>query len=101
MTGSLLDTRSSNQPARYGGLKANMKTTIIIYKRGDGYVADIGARHGLVSQGARCGLTAADAATWAGRMMLRYASPDANPEGGVLTAPQEVMELVPEHLHAI
>lgn len=78
-----------------------MKTTIIIYKRGNGYVADVGASQGLVLQGARCGITAEDAALWAGRMMLRYASPDANEDGGVLAAPPEVMGLVPEHLHTI
>jgi len=78
-----------------------MKTTIIITRRGDGYIATIGARNGIVAQGARCGLTRHDAATWAAQMMLRYASPDSNPEGGELMAPHEVIELVPEHLRKI
>lgn len=78
-----------------------MKTTIIIQQRGEGYIATIGARNGVVLQGARCGLTPHDAATWAAIMMLRYASPDSNPEGGVLIAPPEVLELVPEHLRKI
>jgi hypothetical protein len=32
-------------------------------------------------------------------MMLRYAA--ANPEGGDLMAPPEVMEMVPEHLRSV
>lgn len=78
-----------------------MKTTIIITKRGEGYIATIGAKSGIVAQGARCGLTRHDAATWAASMMLRYASHDANPEGGELMAPHEVSDLVPEHLRRI
>ena len=78
-----------------------MKTTIIITKRGEGYIATIGARTGTVAQGARCGLTPLEAATYAATMMLRYAAPDCNPEGGVLMAPPEVLDLVPEHLRSI
>ena len=78
-----------------------MKTTIIITRRGEGYIATIGARNGIVAQGARCGLTPHDAATWAAAMMLRYASPDSNPAGGELMAPSEVFDLVPEHLRKI
>lgn len=78
-----------------------MKTTTIITQRGEGYIATVGARNGVVLQGARCGLTPQDAATWAATMMLRYASPDANAEGGTLMAPPEVLELVPAHLRNI
>lgn len=78
-----------------------MKSTIIITHRGEGYIATVGARNGVVLQGARCGLTAHETATWAATMMLRYASPDSNPEGGELMAPPEVLELVPEHLRKI
>lgn len=78
-----------------------MKTTIIIIKRGDGHIATVGARNGIVRQGARCGLTPQDAATWAATMMLRYAAPDSNPEGGEVMAPPEVFELVPNHLQKI
>lgn len=78
-----------------------MKSTIIITKRGEGYIATVGAKSGLVLQGARCGLTPHDAATWGATMMLRYASPDSNSEGGELMAPPEVLELVPEHLRRI
>ena len=78
-----------------------MKTTIIITQRGEGYIATVGARSGIVQQGARCGLTPHDAATWSATMMLRYASPDSNPEGGELMAPPEVLELVPQHLRNI
>jgi hypothetical protein len=78
-----------------------MKTTIIITRRGDGYIATVGARNGLVLLGTRCGLTPSDAATWAATMMLRYASPDSNAEGGELMAPPEVLGLIPEHLRKI
>lgn len=78
-----------------------MKTTIIITRRGEGYIATIGAKHGTAAQGARCGLTPFDAATWAAQNMLKYASIDCNSEGGVLMAPPEVLELVPKHLHNI
>lgn len=78
-----------------------MKTTIIIQKRREGYVATVGARTGTVLQGARCGITPHDAATWAATMMLRYASPEANPEGGEIMAPEEVMAHIPAHLHKI
>ena len=78
-----------------------MKTTIIITKRGDGYIGTVGARNSIVLQGVRCGLTPHDAATWAATMMLRYASPDSNVEGGELMAPTEVFDLVPDHLRKI
>ncbi|MDA8521966.1 hypothetical protein [Acidovorax sp. NCPPB 4044] len=76
-----------------------MRTTIIIYKRGEGYVADSAGQHGGGSQGLRAGLTAYDAAVTAARLMIQYAQP--NPEGGSLMAPPEVLEHVPQHLRDV
>lgn len=76
-----------------------MKTTVIIYKRGEGYVMDYSGQFGSGGQGQRAGLTPHDAATSAARAMIRYAQ--SNPEGGSLMAPPEVLELVPAHLREI
>lgn len=76
-----------------------MRSTVIIYKRGAGYVSDTRGQFGGGHSGVRGGLTAEDAAVTAARLMLRYASD--NPEGGELIAPPEVMSLVPEHLRSI
>lgn len=76
-----------------------MKSTVIIYKRGQGYVMDCHGQHGGGHQGSRAGLTPQEAAVSAARAMMRYAL--NNPEGGSLMAPAEVLELVPEHLHDI
>lgn len=76
-----------------------MRSTIIIYKRGDGYVADVTGQHGGGARGQRAGLTEYEAAVTAARLMLQYAA--QNPEGGDLMAPEEVLKQVPAHLHAI
>lgn len=76
-----------------------MKTTVIITKRGDGYISTIQGRFGGGHTGARCGLTPYEAAATAARYMIEYAQ--SNPEGGSLMAPPEVMEQVPEHLRSI
>ena len=76
-----------------------MRSTVIITKRGDGYIATVSGRHGGGHSGARCGLTPYDAAARAAQWMLEYAS--GNPEGGDLMAPPEVLDLVPEHLRSI
>lgn len=76
-----------------------MRTTVIIDKKGAGYVATVSGKFGGGYQGARCGLTPGDAARFAAREMIRYAQ--SNPEGGDLMAPPEVLELVPEHLRSI
>ena len=77
-----------------------MKTTIIVKKRGEGYIATVHT-HPVVATitGARIGVTPYDAATRASELMLRYAAP--NVEGGVLMAPPEVLDLVPQHLRRI
>ena len=76
-----------------------MRATIIIEKRGKGYIATASGKFGGGYQGARCGLTPQEAATFAAREMIRYAQ--SNSEGGDLMAPPEVLELVPEHLRSI
>jgi DNA-binding PucR family transcriptional regulator len=76
-----------------------MRSTIIIRKRGKGYISDVSGKFGGGHQGARCGLTPYEAASTAAQLMIRYAQ--SNDEGGDLMAPDEVMELVPEHLRSI
>lgn len=76
-----------------------MRTTVIIAKRGQGYISTVQGKFGGGHQGARCGLTPYDAAAAAARYMIEYAQ--SNPEGGSLMAPPEVLELVPEHLRNV
>lgn len=76
-----------------------MRTTVIIYKRGEGYIADVAGQHGGGSQGQRAGLTAYEAATTAARLMLQYGQP--NPEGASLMAPPEVLAHVPAHVREL
>lgn len=76
-----------------------MRTTVIITQRGAGYISTVSGRFGGGHQGARAGLTAYDAAATAARLMIQYAQ--TNPDGGVLMAPDDVLELVPEHLRSV
>lgn len=76
-----------------------MRSTVIISKRGEGYIATVSGRFGGGFNGARCGLTPFDAATKAAEWMIQYSQ--SNPDGGDLMAPPEVIELVPEHLRSI
>lgn len=76
-----------------------MKSTVIITRRGAGYISTVSGQFGGGHQGAKCGLTAHEAATHAAGLMLRYGA--TNPEGASLMAPDEVMALVPEHLREI
>jgi hypothetical protein len=76
-----------------------MRTTVIIEKRGAGYVCTVSGKHGGGYQMARAGLDSQSAAALAAREMIRYAV--SNDEGGDLMAPAEVLTLVPEHLHKI
>lgn len=76
-----------------------MRTTVIITKRGEGYISTVSGQFGGGHQGARCGLTPFDAAAKAASYMIQYAQ--GNPDGGDLMAPPEVLELVPEHLRSI
>jgi hypothetical protein len=76
-----------------------MRSTVIISKRGEGYIATVSGKFGGGFQGASCGLTPFDAATKAAEWMVSYAQ--ANSEGGDLMAPKEVLDLVPENLHTI
>jgi hypothetical protein len=76
-----------------------MRSTVIIRKRGDGYVSDVRGRFGGGHSGCRCGLTPFDAAASAAHYMIEYGQ--SNPEGADLMASPEVMDLVPEHLRTI
>lgn len=80
-------------------VKSLQRSTVIISKRGDGYIATVSGQFGGGYQGARAGLTPYEAAAFAAREMIRFAQ--SNPLGGELMAPSEVMELVPVHLRAI
>ena len=76
-----------------------MRSTVIITQRGAGYISTVSGRFGGGHQGARAGLSAFDAAATAAKLMIQYAQ--SNPAGGDLMAPEEVTELVPEHLRSI
>ena len=76
-----------------------MRSTIIISKRGAGYIAIASGKFGGGYQGCRAGLTPYDAAAFAAREMVHYAQ--FNSEGGDLMAPSEVLELVPAHLRSV
>lgn len=76
-----------------------MRTTVIINKRGDGYISTVAGKFGGGHHGARAGLTPYEAAAKAAQYMIEYAQ--SNPDGGDLMAPPEVLELVPEHLRGI
>jgi hypothetical protein len=76
-----------------------MRSTVIITKRGPGYISDVSGQFGGGHRGARCGLNPYDAASRAAQLMIEYGQ--GNPEGADLMAPSEVMELVPEHLRSI
>lgn len=76
-----------------------MRTTVIITKRGEGYISTVSGKFGGGHNGARAGLTPYDAAATAARLMLEYAS--SNNEGGDLMAPAEVLDLIPENLRKI
>ena len=75
-----------------------MRSTVIITKRGEGYVSNVSGRFGG-GHARRCGLTPYEAAAKAAQYMIEYAQ--SNPEGGDLMAPSEVLDLVPEHLRSI
>lgn len=76
-----------------------MRTTVIISKRGPGYISTVTGKFGGGHQGARAGLTPYDAAARAAQLMGEYAQ--SNPKGGDLMAPSEVLNLVPAHLRSI
>lgn len=80
-----------------------MTSTVNIRTRGAGiakvYIADVQGKFGGGYQGAMAGREPHEAAGFAVREMMRYAS--HNSEGGVLVAPPEVLALIPEHLRSI
>ncbi len=77
------------------------RTLITIRKRGAGYIIDVAGSRGGGYQGRQCGITPYDAATAAASAMAQYAALSANPDGGDLMAPPEVMEHVPESWRTI
>ena len=76
-----------------------MRSTVIITKRGEGYIAQASGAFGGGFRGVRCGLTPEQAAARAAGGMCDYAQ--TNHEGGDLMAPPEVLALVPEHLRSV
>ena len=72
-----------------------MKATLIIEKRGEGYILDLFSDR-ATKRGERCGLTPLAAATSASRYLAQLTY-----SGAAVVAPPEVMEHIPEHLHNI
>lgn len=73
------------------------RRTVIVKKRGPGYIATVHNTDGSGPQGARIGLTPQDAATRAAELMLEW----CQESGGDLLAPDEVMQRIPEHLRRL
>jgi len=76
-----------------------MRATVIISLHGTTYRATVSGRFGGGYQNAAAGSSPEEAAAFAAREMVRYSQ--SNPEGGDLVAPQEVLALVPAHLHSV
>ncbi len=76
-----------------------MRSIVIITQRGTGYISTITGKFGGGHKGAGCGLTPCEAAAKAAQYMIEYGR--SNAEGGDLMAPEEVLQLVPEHLRSI
>ena len=76
-----------------------MRTTVIIEKRGQGHTSTVSGQFGGGHTNARAGITAEEAAATAAKLMIQYGQP--NPEGASLMAPDDVMDLVPDHLRSI
>ena len=72
-----------------------MKATLIIEKRGEGYILDMFSDR-ATKRGGRCGLTSHAAATSASRYLAQLTY-----SGAAVVAPPEVMEHIPEHLRNI
>lgn len=70
-----------------------MKTTIIVEKRGEGYILDLFSDK-QTKRGERCGLTPLDVATNVSRYLAQQKE-----TGASLVAPAEVKDLIPKHLH--
>lgn len=76
-----------------------MRTTVIIERRGEGYISTVSGQHGGGHRGSRCGLTADAAARRSAALMIEYVQ--TNNKGGDLLAPTEVLEHVPAHLRTV
>ena len=77
-----------------------MRSIICIVKRGENYFADVSGKFGGGYSGVCAGRNKDEAATFAAREMIRYGRSNKE-EGGLLVAPAEVFELVPECLREI
>lgn len=75
----------------------DVRTTVIVKKRGAGYVATVAGPDNGAPNGARIGLSPSEAATSAAELMMRW----CRDTGGDLLAPPEVLALVPVHLRSI
>ena len=73
-------------------MEQQMKATVIIEKRGDGYILDLFSDR-AIKRGVKCGLTPIEAASSASRYLAQ-----CQYSGGAVAAPPEVLELIPEHL---
>ena len=72
-----------------------MKATLIIEKRGAGYILDLFSDR-ATKRGERCGLTPHAAATSASRYLAQLTY-----SGAAVVAPPDVVEHIPEHLRNI
>lgn len=75
----------------------DVRTTVIVKKRGAGYVATVAGPDDGAPNGARIGLAPSEAAASAAELMMRW----CRETGGDLLAPPEVLELVPPHLRIV
>lgn len=74
-----------------------MRATVIVKRRGAGYVATVASSEEGAPNGARIGITPSEAAASAAELMMRW----CRAPGGDLMAPPEVLALVPDHLRAM
>lgn len=71
----------------------NLKTTIIVEKRGEGYIYDLFSPR-ATQRGVRCGITPIAAATAVTKLLAQHQE-----HGAALVAPPEVKAEIPSHLY--
>ena len=76
-----------------------MRSTIIIKKQGEHYIATIVGRFGGGYQGRHLEGDLHDIAAQVAEASLNYCL--SNPEGGDVMAPPEILDLIPEHLRSV
>ena len=72
-----------------------MKATLIIEKRGQGYIYDLFA-DSQTKRGVKCGLTPLAAATEATKILANF----TQSTGAAIVAPPEILDQIPAHLTA-